>query len=523
MRLLVDNITLSPDQPEELLGAAVRKELALTENPTVRIHRKSLDARKKDSIVWRYRLVIEVDELTGQALLNREGITAFPEIQEPAVPATRGDSSVIVVGAGPAGLFAALRLSRAGIRVTLLERGKPVEDRMRDISVLEEKGRLDPESNVLFGEGGAGTYSDGKLTARTRKPESEWFFREMISSGAGPEVAYMSKPHVGSDRLRVIVSEIRKSIECMGSVVRFGTRADDLLMEGDRCAGIVTSGGEELRSDAVILAMGHSARDTYYRLQERGVAMERKGSAVGLRVEHPAELIRSIQYGSSKYRDILPPAEYSVSSNNLKTGRGIYSFCMCPGGAVINSSSESGMLCVNGMSDSVRDSQWSNAALVVTVGPEDYGPGVLAGLEFQRRIESAACGSGGGGYRAPAQRLTSFLKNRRDSSLPSCSYRPGVRACPVSDYLPEFIVSELKNALHAFDRRMKGFITGEALLVGAETRTSSPVRILRDGAFQSVSVRGLYPAGEGAGYAGGIVSSAVDGICVADAVMKSLL
>ncbi len=432
------------------------------------------------------------------------------------------NTSVIVVGTGPAGLFCALRLAQSGIKVILLERGKTVEERLKDIKTLEAEARLNTESNVLFGEGGAGTYSDGKLTSRTQREESKWFYRVLIDHGANPAIEYESRPHIGTDKLQTIIKNIRQSLISLGAEFIFNCKMTDLIMAENRLHGVITSHGRELFAQSIILATGHSARDVYSMLLSRGIAMEKKGFAIGLRIEHPADLIRSIQYGKSKYSDILPPAEYSLTWTNKKTGRGVYSFCMCPGGYVINSSSEMEHLCVNGMSLSNRSGKFSNSAIVVSVFPEDIKGDIASAIEFQRTIERLCFNAGGGSFRAPAQRLTSFLKGKGDFSLPQSSYKNGITIGKLDDFLPEWITAKMRQALPYFEKRMPGFITDEAIFIGAETRTSSPVRILRNKDFQSLTVKGLYPIGEGSGYSGGIVSSAVDGIKCADAIVCEL-
>ncbi len=522
--LVIDNILLAPDMPESMLGQAVVRKFGLDAVPDVEIIRKSLDARKKDFINWRYRVRIQADEDLAAALLENSDVSMYREDPVPPVQKASG-KKVVVIGAGPAGIFGALRLLRAGADVALIEKGRPVEQRILDVELLETDGILNPDSNVLFGEGGAGTFSDGKLTARSRRPQSAFFFREMVRHGADPEIIYNAKPHVGTDRLRIIMAAMRKTLIQEGCKVCFSSSVKELIIENGICRGVRYSEGtgsvKEILCDAVLLACGHSS-DLYEKLYDQGVSMESKATAMGVRVEHPAELIRDIQYGKSKYRDILPAAEYLVTFNNKRTGRGTYSFCMCPGGSVINSSADQGRLCVNGMSSSGRTGNFSNAAIVVTVDPSDFGPHPLAGLEFRRKIETLAFKAGGPGFTAPAQRITSFLAGKKDRSLPESSYRPGTRPGNIRSYLPDFIVDELCTAFRSFDRKMKGFVSEEALIIGAETGTSSSVRILRTKDFESVSVPGLFPAGEGAGYAGGIVSSATDGICCADSIIEKI-
>ncbi len=523
MKLQIDNIILYPSEENsiEAISDFLERKFNLHYTGEIVITKRSLDARKKSNIHYRLRINIILSEEKANKFLRHKEISPVeePDPEKPVSPAITGH--VIVAGSGPAGLFAALRLLEAGIRVTLLERGKAVEERMKDITILEENGKLNTESNAVFGEGGAGTYSDGKLTARTRRRESIWFYNQMTKHGADPSIIYDAKPHIGTDRLTTIIQSIRKKILDSGGRFLFGEKVSDLIISGKEVKGVVTAGGREITADATILATGHSARDTYAMLNRHGVAMEPKGFAVGVRIEHPAELIRDIQYGNSPHRDILPPAEYSVTCNNPASRRGIYSFCMCPGGSVINSSSEEGHLCVNGMSLSRRDGSRSNAALVVSIHRDELTEKIFRGIELQRSIEAGAFTAGGDNYAAPAQRVTSFLEGITDATLPESTFRPALVPADIKSYLPPCIFKELLHALPVFDQKMKGFITREAVLIGAETRTSSPLRITRGKDFTSISHQNLYPAGEGAGYAGGIVSSAVDGIRAADAFIIS--
>ncbi len=517
MKLILDNITLDPGEGQEKISEKIRDRWGIDVS-SFTIVRKSLDARKKRKIVYRFRVMIEVDDKWSSDLVGEEDITEYIPREIPAIVTNMRDEPVHIVGSGPAGLFCALRLIEAGVRVEIFERGRPVEERMRDIAGLERKGILDERSNVLFGEGGAGTYSDGKLTARTRRPEVDWFFKELIEAGAPSSILYEAKPHLGTDRLGRIVAFLRKKIIEAGSEIHFNESLEDLVVRQGRIEGAITSKGREVAVSRLVLAAGHSARDTYAMLEDRGVAIEGKGFAVGVRIEHPAALINEIQYGSSPFRDLLPPADYFLTSRGTDAGRSVYSFCMCPGGRVINTSSEKERLCVNGMSFSDRGLPFSNAALVVTVTPGDWGGAASGGISFQRSLEESAFMIGGGGFIAPAQRVTDFLKDSVGTELPETSYLPGVKSAALHHDLPVWIVRELKHALRQFEKKMRGFITESALLIGTETRTSSPVRIIRNEGFQSISHGGLYPVGEGAGYAGGIVSSAVDGIRCADII-----
>ncbi len=521
MKIQIDDIELRPGEDEVSLSEIVKRKYRIGNSFEVTILRRSLDARKKNRIVYRYRLLVDLPDETGCALLGEEHVSEYREPDIPEVIKSAADLHVLVVGAGPAGLFCALRLVEAGARVDILERGRDVVSRLSDIRALERDGTLDVESNVVFGEGGAGAYSDGKLTTRIRRPEIEWFLRRLIDFGAPDEVMYEAKPHVGTDRLAGIIMRLRDFLTSKGASVHFGERMSDILLEEKRVSGVRASSGREFFAPAVVLATGHSARDVYELLSLRGFALEKKGFAAGVRVEHPAGLINRIQYGKEALSGKLPAADYFLAYNNRRTGLGTYSFCMCPGGEVINSSSERQGLCVNGMSYSARANGFSNAALVVTVRPENLPHDTLAGIALQRALERSAYEAGGGGFFAPAQTVRSFLDGKMDEKLPVVSYRPGARPARLDRMLPPWMTGELREALRYFDTRMKGFTGDEAVLIGVETRTSSPVRITRTDDFQAQGVKGLYPAGEGAGYAGGIVSSAVDGIRIADAIIAS--
>lgn len=520
MKLLVENLILTPDKKDD----DIRKKISYLydiENFDFYILRKSLDARKKNNIVYRFRVVIEVSEDVGKELLLHKEVSLYQEKKFPTPVKNLQPLKAVIIGSGPAGLFCALRLIEKGACVEIFERGKCVEERSEDVSLLNAKGILNEESNVVFGEGGAGTYSDGKLTTRINRPGIDWFYKKLVEFGAPSSILYESKPHLGTDRLQEILKNIRQYILGKGSKIHFNEKLNNIIIKNDNIIAISTSTKEEYPVSTLILATGHSSRETYYLLNKSGVKLEKKGFAIGTRIEHPLEVINDIQYGISKYKKYLPAAEYNLVYNNKKTGRGVYSFCMCPGGVVINSSSEKGMLCTNGMSNSARDFKYSNSAIVVTISADDQGSDILSGIEMQRKIERLAFDCGGGGFAAPAQRVLSFLENKLDNELPEASYRPGVTPANLNNFLPEFIVKDLIIGLKYFDKRMKGFVHKDSILIGAETRTSSPVRIVRNDGFQSILVKGIYPIGEGAGYAGGIVSSAVDGIRAADMIGES--
>lgn len=516
---VIDNIKLSPDSTDDNVKEEAERKYNLKIN-YYKIIKRSLDSRNKNFINYNYRILAGID---GKYIKNAESQKDISVYKNEINKSTKKELNlnkikIIITGFGPAGIFCALRLIEYGAEVDIIERGKPVDKRIKDINDLERKGILNNESNVVFGEGGAGTYSDGKLTSRSKSHESQWLFDSLVKFGAPEEINYESKPHLGTDKIREIVKKIREYLLKKGCLFFFGERLDNIIIKNGKVSAITTSKDKERETGILVLASGHSARDTYNMLHEKGIFIEKKGFAAGVRIEHPAELINEIQYGKSRYKKYLPAADYFLKDNNKKTGRGIYSFCMCPGGMVINSSSENEKVCVNGMSFSKRDSVYSNSAIVVTVKKSDTEDYPLSGIVFQENIEKKAFLHGGGGFYAPAQRITSFINGKVDSLLPDYSYRPGLNTADIYQIMPEWISSEIKKSLHNFDKKMKGFITDEGIIISPETRTSSPVRITRKDNFQSVNLEGLYPIGEGAGYSGGIVSSAVDGIRAADAI-----
>ncbi len=498
---------------------AGRFGMADREIRTVSLVRKSIDARRKSRVVIVCTVQCQLADEAG--FLARHGhdpdVKSVERELQPPLPRLAGGGRIVVVGMGPAGLFAALRLVEYGLTPTILERGRPVEERTRDVQAFWSRGELDTESNVQFGEGGAGTFSDGKLTTRVNDPRIGYVLEKLVAFGAPPEILHLAKPHVGTDQLRRVVAGIRQGLLAAGCDIRFRSRVTDIVSREGRVGAVTVNGTDEVAADVLILAPGHSARDTYEMLARRGVHLQAKPFAMGVRVEHPQELINRVQYGRGHHR-ALPPADYALAYNDRRTGRSAYSFCMCPGGVVVAGSSEEGGVVTNGMSAHLRNSPFANSALVVTVGPDDFGStSPLAGVEFQRLWERRAFEAGGGGYRAPAQNLLSFLGMKGGKGV-SSSYRPGVRETDLAQVLPVAVTETLREGLRVFDRKMRGFVTAEATLTGVETRTSAPVRIVRGEDCQSVSLPGLYPTGEGAGYAGGIMSAALDGIRVADII-----
>ncbi|WP_298269191.1 NAD(P)/FAD-dependent oxidoreductase [Geobacter sp.] len=525
MPLLIRNLVLAPGEGDELLRTTLTRRFALRDDDIrdLRLVRKSVDARKKPQVKFVCTLRCTLADEAG--FLARYGddpdVQVVMEPPRQTFPRLVHPGRILIAGMGPAGLFAALRLADYGLCATVLERGKPVEDRTRDVQAFWARGELDPESNVQFGEGGAGAFSDGKLTTRVNDPNISYVIEKLVAFGAPPEIGYLAKPHIGTDRLCTVVASIRRFLEQRGFDIRFRSCLTDLVSRGGRIGAGVVNGTEEIPCRFLVLAPGHSARDTYAMLARRGILMQQKPFAVGVRVEHPQPLINRIQYGKGHHPS-LPPADYALAYNDRATGRSAYSFCMCPGGVVVAGSSEEGGVVTNGMSTYLRNSPAANSALVVTVGPADFGDdSPLAGVEFQRFLERRAFAAGGGGYRAPAQNLMAFVEAKTGGRVAS-SYRPGVREVPLGEIFPAAVTDTLRDGIRFFDRKMRGFLTAEATLTGVETRTSAPVRVGRGEDFQAVGLAGLYPAGEGAGYAGGIMSAALDGIRVADAIANQI-
>ncbi len=496
----------------DLVNAAARS-MGVTPKAVgeVVIVKRSLDARGQ-VILYRYR---------AEGYLAKE--TVISRFKTPDYKNVENGDPVIVVGAGPAGLFAALKLIERGLKPIILERGKNVHDRKFDIAKLTREQIVDPDSNYCFGEGGAGTFSDGKLYTRSSKRGDIYeVLSQFVLFGADPQIMVDAHPHIGSDNLPRIIENIRTHIVEHGGEYHFQTKVVDLTLDGNKVTGVRCSNGEEYKAKAVILATGHSARDIYRLFADRKWSIEAKGFAMGVRVEHPQSLINRIQY-HGKYQPYMPTAEYGLVSQI--EDRGVFSFCMCPGGILVPASTSPGELVLNGMSNSQRSSKWANSGVVVSVEPNDIPDyekfGLLAQMEFQSAVERACFDFNGGNLTAPAQRMTDFLKGNPSANLPQSSYVPGVTPAPLDEILPKFISSRLKQALRVFDKKMHGFITSDALMLAVESRTSSPVRILRDPeTFAHVSLENLYPCGEGAGYAGGIVSSALDGINSASAIIN---
>ncbi|MFN3434140.1 MAG: NAD(P)/FAD-dependent oxidoreductase [Sphingomonas sp.] len=537
--LRVTDLKLPINHPEEALAAAIRNRLRITPRELVRytIARRANDARDKMDIQLVYSVDVTVkNEAAVLARFRRDRhVGPTPDTAYRFVahaPADYRGPRPVVVGAGPCGLFAGLILAQMGFRPIILDRGKLVRERTKDTWGLWRRSELNPESNVQFGEGGAGTFSDGKLWSQIKDPRhlGRKVLTEFVKAGAPPEILTEAHPHIGTFRLVTMVEAMRATVESLGGEYRFQHRVDDLLIDlgadgGRRLAGIRLQTGETMTTGPVVLALGHSARDTFQMLHDRGVQMEAKPFSIGVRIEHPQSWIDEARFGPCAGHPDLGAAAYALS-HHCANGRTVYSFCMCPGGTVVAATSEPGRVATNGMSQYSRNERNANSGIVVGIDPaRDYPGGPLAGIALQRHWESRAFEAGGGGYRAPAQRLGDFLAGRPSTRLGSVipSYRPGVELTDLSTCLPDFVVTAMREALVAFGREIPGYDHPDALLTGVETRTSSPLRINRGEDFQSLNTAGLFPAGEGAGYAGGILSAAVDGIKVAEAVARDLM
>lgn len=516
---ILREIKLLPGSGDKELRAAAASRLGVSESEIAGVEtvRRSVDARKKEDI----RVVYSAAVTLAKKLKNAE-LYERPRYELPTE--SRLSRRPLVVGAGPAGLMAAYTLAHAGARPILIERGLPVEERAKKAETFFASGELDTECNVQFGEGGAGAFSDGKLTTGIKNERIGKVLEIFVENGAPAEIAYEAKPHVGTDRLPAMVASIRRRIIEMGGEVIFSAKLTDLDISGGAVKGAkcLVSGREEyFETDRVILAVGHSARDVFEMLLAKGVAMKAKPFSVGVRAEHLQSEINKAMYGAQWDNPYLGAADYKLAAH-LPDGRGVYTFCMCPGGFVVAAASEEGGVVTNGMSAYARDGANANSALLVGVDERDCGEGPLAGVRFQRELERCAFAAGGGGYRAPAFRMDELLSGAAFGGFGSVAptYRPGVSHCPPEEFLPRFVYASIAEGVKRFAAKIKGFDCPDAVLTGAETRSSSPVRVLRGENMQSLNVAGLYPCGEGAGYAGGIMSSAVDGIAVAERVLE---
>lgn len=524
MKLVIHNLKLSLNDDIDVLKKQVSKKIRIniSDFKAFKIVKESVDARKKPNISLVYSVMVEIH---GKVKVGDDSDIRVLEDtpEEPLVPGNiRLIQRPIVIGTGPAGLFAGLILAQNGYKPLLLERGECVEKRTEIVSKYWRTGELDAETNVQFGEGGAGTFSDGKLTTRINDRRCSMVLEELYKSGAHEEILYKAKPHIGSDVLKTVVANMRKRIIEYGGEIRFNSKVTSIAVKDGKTRGVKINGSEEISAQAVVLAIGHSARDTFKSLYEGGISFVQKPFSIGVRIEHPQEVINRAQYGEAANHPRLGAADYQLFQKFSQ--RTVYSFCMCPGGIVVASASEPGTVVTNGMSEFARDRENANSALVVSVEPGDFGEShPLAGIEFQRNWERLAFEIGGRSNSAPIQRLEDFIDGRASTFLGPVrpSYTGNTELSDINSCLPSFVTKHMKESIGYFDKRLEGFGMKDALLTGVETRTSSPVRIPRGDTLEAEGVRGLYPAGEGPGYAGGIVSAAVDGIRIAEQIIKT--
>ncbi|OGB27554.1 MAG: hypothetical protein A3I66_06670 [Burkholderiales bacterium RIFCSPLOWO2_02_FULL_57_36] len=529
--LRLTDVQLPLDHPDPAIKDAIIARLGISADDLLgySIFRRSYDARKKTAIVLIYALDVEtrneaalLQRLKGDRYVAPSPDTSYKFVAKAPVSLAQRP---VVIGTGPCGIFAGLILAQMGFRPIILERGKAVRERTKDTWALWRKGELDPESNVQFGEGGAGTFSDGKLYSQIKDPKhyGRKVLTEFVKADAPPEILYVSKPHIGTFRLVKMVEQMRATIEALGGEFRFQSKVDDIDIKNGQVRGVVLASGETIATEHVVLAIGHSARDTFQMLYDRGVYVEAKPFSIGFRIEHPQSLIDRCRFGPNAGNPILGAADYKLV-HHCSNGRSVYSFCMCPGGTVVAATSEPGRVVTNGMSQYSRNERNANSGIVIGITPADYPGSPLAGIAFQQHWESRAFELGGGNYHAPGQLVGDFIADQASTEFGSVlpSYKPGVRLGNLNPSLPDYAIAAIREALPAFDKQIKGFAMHDAVLTGVETRTSSPIRIKRNANFESINIKGLFPAGEGAGYAGGILSAAVDGIKVAEAVGLSI-
>ncbi|MEZ9953780.1 NAD(P)/FAD-dependent oxidoreductase [Vibrio splendidus] len=525
-------IKLPLDHEESAIQDAIEAKLGINADQVLsfNIFKRGYDARKKSKILLIYTLDVLVEneaELLEQFISDPHvKVTPDMEYKFVAKAVENQTERPVVIGFGPCGLFAGLVLAQMGFNPIIVERGKEVRERTKDTFGFWRKRTLNTESNVQFGEGGAGTFSDGKLYSQVKDPKhyGRKVIEEFVAAGAPEEILYVSKPHIGTFKLVTMIEKMRASIIELGGEIRFSTRVDDVHMEDGQITGLTLSNGEEIKTRHVVLAVGHSARDTFEMLYERGVYMEAKPFSVGFRIEHKQAMIDEARFGKNAGNPILGAADYKLV-HHCKNGRTVYSFCMCPGGTVVAATSEEGRVVTNGMSQYSRAERNANSAIVVGIDPErDYPGDALAGIRLQRELESAAYVLGGENYDAPAQKIGDFLKGRDPSEIGEVkpSFTPGIHLTDISKALPDFAIEAIREAIPAFEKKIKGFSTPDGLLTGVETRTSSPVCIKRGKDYQSINLKGFFPAGEGAGYAGGILSAGIDGIKAAEALAISM-
>ncbi len=525
----INNIRVPFDAADQEIRRKISSISRIPEDriQSVRILRRALDARKKNEISYLMNAAVVSDAKSEIRALSRNDPDVFAYLEESPNELEKGtvrpSGRIVVAGLGPAGLFATYILAKEGYRPFVVERGKRIEERVRDVETFWNSSLLNENSNVMFGEGGAGTFSDGKLTSRSKDPRGSSVLRVLAEHGAPHEILYEAKPHIGTDRLRDVVKNLRNDILNLGGEIRFCSRLNGVFCRDGHvtAVGIATErGSERIECDALVLAIGQGARDTYRMLAETGFAMEAKPFAVGCRIEHPQKLIDRAQFGEQAGHPALGAAEYRLTARS--GNRGVYTFCMCPGGLVVASSSSEGQVVVNGMSNYLRDAENANSAVVVQVGPEDFGTDPFDGIAFCERLERMAFLAGGGTYAAPVTRVEDFLNGTGSKRLGGITptYRPGTVCANLWEVLPDYIAAGLSEGIRSFGRKLEGFDCPDAVLTGVETRTSSPVRILRGESGESVSFSGIYPVGEGAGYAGGIVSAAIDGMKAAERIIS---
>ena len=531
--LRISEIKFPLDHSEDALRSAIVAKLQISDGELTNfsIFKRSYDARRKSAIVLVYIVDVETTK-DAQILVQFENdphVIETPDSTYKTVAQAPENLKIrpIVIGTGPCGLFAGLMLARMGFCPIILERGKSVRERSKDTFGFWRDGGLNTESNAQFGEGGAGTFSDGKLYSQVK--DSKYLGRkvltEFVEAGANPEILYINKPHIGTYKLVMIVEKMRATIENLGGEIRFQSRVEDIEIEDNKVRGVTLANGEFIESSHVVLAVGHSARDTFEMLAKRGVYIEPKPFSIGFRIEHPQNLIDECRFGGFAGNKLLGAADYKLV-HHCQNGRSVYSFCMCPGGMVVAAASEAGKLVTNGMSQYSRSEKNANSAIVVGITPEiDFPENALAGIELQRRLEEKAFKLGGENYNAPGQLVGDFLKGRASKEFGAVkpSYTPGINLTDLSDALPKYAIDAIREAIPAFDKQIKGFAMSDAILTGIETRTSSPIRIKRGADGQSLNIKGLFPAGEGAGYAGGILSAGIDGIKAAEAVALNIL
>lgn len=545
MSLRISNINIDIDEEIEAVNRKAAKKLKISEKDIKRLKilRESIDARRKDAIKFNYTVEVncENEDKILKKIHDRDVIKEKEIAEEPF---KFGNEKLkhrpIIVGMGPAGMFAALTLAQNGYSPLVIERGERVEERTKTVNTFWERGSLNTESNVQFGEGGAGTFSDGKLTTRIKDYRCSIVVDEFVKNGAPEEIAYVGKPHIGTDILKEVVKNIRGKIISLGGEILFKSKLQDLIIKNGKLQAVVVN-GEEIPCECLIMAIGHSSRDTYEMLYKNQIVMETKPFAIGVRIEHKQELINENQYGKYKDHPRLKAADYRLAYTTRETKRGVYSFCMCPGGEVVAAASENERLVTNGMSNYKRDKENANSALVVSVNEEDFKSEIelyksymprlkdfskdnypLWGMEFQRYYEHLAYIAGGKNYCAPIQLVGDFMKDKKSTKLGSVTptYKPGYTFSNLKECLPTYVIASLKEGLENFDKKITGFMDNNAIMTGIETRTSAPVKVCRNSELESISLKGLYPAGEGAGFAGGIISAAVDGIKVAESLMS---